>query len=355
MKHIELFAGIGGFRRALDTLQQDGIMSFKNVGYSEIDKFAKKTYQQIHKIEDDELDIGDIVSFTADVGNIKMLPDFDLITGGFPCQAFSSIGKRRGFDDDRGQMFFRIMDIVKVKRPKYLLLENVRGLLSHDKGNTFKRITEELESEGYNVFHTILNSADFDIPQRRKRVIIFATTQSISKDFRDKYNAENIKSIYEKEKTGGVSLHEYSSVLDILDKSVDGKYYLSDKMKKVILRKYKPNVNVKINRYIASTMTATQGSHRADEDNYYDDDFIKSNGEIDHSITDTLEEQQKLSIRKLTPEEAFALQGFSKEDAKKAKEAGISDTQLYKQSGNAVTVNMIYAAMLFLAREGVLK
>ena len=126
MKHLELFAGIGGFRRAMDLLTKDNIMKFHCVGYSEIDSKAETTYRSNYSIDEDEIVMGDIVAFTNSKKNIKSLPDFDLLTGGFPCQTFSMMGKQAGFDEDRGQMFFRIMDILTIKKPKYVLLENVK-------------------------------------------------------------------------------------------------------------------------------------------------------------------------------------------------------------------------------------
>ena len=151
MKHLELFAGIGGFRRAMDALTNDHIMDFHCIGYSEIDPKAETTYRVNYIIDKDEIVVGDIVAFTNDKKNIKSLPKFDLLTGGFPCQTFSMMGNQTGFDEDRGQMFFRIMDILMVKKPKYVLLENVKNLWNHDKGRTFARIKSELESIGYHV------------------------------------------------------------------------------------------------------------------------------------------------------------------------------------------------------------
>lgn len=149
MRHLELFAGIGGFRRAMDILTNDHIMEFHCIGYSEIDSKAEATYRSNYAIGKDEIVMGDIVAFTNDKKNIKSLPKFDLLTGGFPCQTFSMMGNQTGFDEDRGQMFFRIMDILMVKKPKYVLLENVKNLWNHDKGRTFARIKSELESIGY--------------------------------------------------------------------------------------------------------------------------------------------------------------------------------------------------------------
>lgn len=148
MRHLELFAGIGGFRRAIDLVGQDYHILTQCVAYSEIEPKAVLTYKTNYKTEG-EVEMGDIVDFTSANINIESLPNFDLLTGGFPCQTFSMMGAMAGFEEDRGQMFFRIMDIVKVKHPKYILLENVKNLTTHDKGNTLRRILKELTVEGY--------------------------------------------------------------------------------------------------------------------------------------------------------------------------------------------------------------
>ena len=213
MRHLELFAGIGGFRRAMDILTNDHIMEFHCIGYSEIDSKAEATYRSNYAIGKDEIVMGDIVAFTNSEKNIKSLPDFDLLTGGFPCQTFSMMGKQAGFDEDRGQMFFRIMDILTIKKPKYVLLENVKNLRNHDKGKTFDRIKSELESIGYYVYADIFNTADFHLPQTRNRVLIFATTIKVPKNFQFsaklieeefgdhmeiiKYNMDDRESVYE--------------------------------------------------------------------------------------------------------------------------------------------------------------
>ena len=116
MNHLELFSGIGGFRRALDLLSQDGLMPFECVGYSEIDSKAKITYKTNYNTIG-ETDMGDIVEFTSNTANIQSLEHFDLLTAGFPCQTLSVMGDQAGFNEDRGQMFFRIMDIIHVRRP----------------------------------------------------------------------------------------------------------------------------------------------------------------------------------------------------------------------------------------------
>lgn len=355
MTHLELFAGIGGFRHALDLLTQDGIMPFECAGYSEIDAKAKLTYQTNYNVEG-EIDMGDIVAFTSNKENIWRLPDFDLLTGGFPCQTFSVMGKQAGFKEDRGQMFFRIMDILQIKHPRYVLLENVKNLYRHDKGNTYARIHDELENLGYHVFTNIFNTLDFHLPQKRSRVLIFATTDPVPADFDEIFTPKEVKDFFDSNYLK-LSVSHYNSTLDILLKNVEQKYYLSAKIKPTILADSSANFRSKsdINQSIARTLTASMHKmHRACQDNYYSQDFIDSNGEINPVLTHTKEELATLPIRKLTPEEAFMLQGFPADYATNARKAGVSDGALYKQAGNAVSVNTIYATIYYLIMNNIM-
>lgn len=355
MTHLELFSGIGGFRRALDLLSQDGIMQFDCVGYSEIDAKAKATYQANFDVEG-EIDMGDIVSFTANRDNIINLPDFDLLTGGFPCQTFSVMGQQAGFDEDRGQMFFRIMDIVREKHPRYMLLENVKNLYKHDKGRTYQHIENILHEAGYSVFPLILNSQDFYLPQRRSRLIIFATTEPLPDNFQNEFTAENIKTVFA-DNVNATSVSQYRDTLDVLALHVDEKYFLSERLKPTILANGSANFKAKsdINQLIARTLTASMHKmHRACQDNYYSQDFIESHGQINHVEDYTKEQLAKLPIRKLTPEEAFMLQGFPADFATVGRNVHVANGSLYKQAGNAVSVNMIYAVMFYLIHNHII-
>lgn len=159
---LDMFAGIGGFRSGLERLG-----GYECVGYCEIDKYAKQAYDAMYPTE------GELYFADARTIDPYTLPDIDLICGGFPCQSFSIAGLRRGFQDDtRGTLFFEIARIAAVKRPPFLLLENVPGLLSHDQGRTFATILGALDELGYDVAWQILNSKDFGVPQSRKRVYI---------------------------------------------------------------------------------------------------------------------------------------------------------------------------------------
>lgn len=350
MNHLELFSGIGGFRRALDLLQSDNVMDFHCIGFSEVDEKALITYQTNFSVSPQEVKIGDIVAFTSVSERISKLPDFELLTGGFPCQPFSMMGRKAGFEEDRGQMFFRIMDIVRIKKPRYILLENVKNLYTHDKGNTYKTIKKVLEEEGYSVISGIFNTADFHLPQTRNRVIIFATLDTLSDDQRDAFISERIKQLFDLYyKTSSVA--SYSSTLDILQNEVQNKYFLSERIKPTILSNGSSGFksNSEINLTIARPLTATMHKmHRACQDNYYSKEFIDSQGKDNPAKYCTKDELAKRDIRKLTPEEAFMLQGFPMEYATNARLSGVSDGALYKQAGNAVSVNTIYAIMLFL-------
>lgn len=357
MRHLELFAGIGGFRRAMDLLSKDHIMNFHCVGYSEIDPKAVQTYcANYHPDIDGEVAMGDIVSFTSNPENIHRLPKFDLVTGGFPCQTFSMMGKQAGFNEDRGLMFFHILDILAARMPRYVLLENVKNLKTHDKGRTFVRIKSELESLGYSVFTDIFNTAQFHLPQTRNRMLIFATTENIPNDFKERFSADAIAEAFE-HTYKSLSTYHYKSVNDILEIHVDSKYYLSEKIKPTLLADGSANFKSKsdINMSVARPLTATMHKmHRACQDNYYSQDFIESHGAINPVKTMTKAELAKLPIRKLTPEEAFMLQGFPSDFAVKGRNAGVADGALYKQAGNAVSVNTIYAVLYYLITNNII-
>ena len=161
IKYLDMFYGIGGFRSALDR-----VGGFECVGFCEIDEKAKETYEAIYDTK------GEMYFNDAREINPNALPDIDLICGGFPCQSFSIAGKRGGFEDTRGTLFFEIARIASVKKPKYMLLENVPGLLNHDQGRTFQKIISSLDELGYDVTWQVYNSKNFGVPQSRKRLYI---------------------------------------------------------------------------------------------------------------------------------------------------------------------------------------
>lgn len=349
MTHLELFAGIGGFRRALDLLTNDGVMDFQSVGFSEIDAKAIATYTSNYYTEG-EVFLGDIVAFTANPNNIANLPDFDFLSGGFPCQTFSMMGNQTGFEEERGLLFFRIIDILAVKHPRYVLLENVKNLYNHDGGNTFARIVQELEQLGYNVISNIFNTQNYHLPQRRRRVLIFATLDPLPEGVNEMFTPKNVAALFD-EHYLDLSVSHYDTVLDLLAPQVDPKYFLSERIKPTILANGSANFQSRsdINQIIARTLTASMHKmHRACQDNYYSQDFIDTNGAVNAADNMTKEQLAQLPIRKLTPEEAFMLQGFPAAFAVNGRNARVADGSLYKQAGNAVSVNTIYAVLYYL-------
>ncbi|HEM3471329.1 TPA: DNA cytosine methyltransferase [Streptococcus suis] len=163
MKFLDLFAGIGGFRLGMERAGHEC------VGFCEIDPFARKSYKAIHDTEG-EFEFHDITAVTDE--SVRGIGSVDVICGGFPCQTFSIAGKRAGFEDTRGTLFFEIARFASILRPKYLFLENVTGLLNHDNGNTFETILGALDELGYDAEWQVFNSKNFGVPQNRERVFI---------------------------------------------------------------------------------------------------------------------------------------------------------------------------------------
>ncbi|MBE3128126.1 MAG: DNA (cytosine-5-)-methyltransferase, partial [Actinobacteria bacterium] len=207
MKILELFSGYGTSSFALKQL---GI-PYELIGYSDIDKYANQCFKQNHCPEDveDKLRLGDVRLI-----NPNELPDFDLLTGGFPCQPFSVAGKRKGESDIRGTLFYEIIRIAEIKKPKYMLLENVKGLTNKTFKETFDKILSELDRIGYNVYWKVINTKDFGIPQSRARVWFVCFRKDID------------KGIFQFPEQFPLTIF----IKDILEEIVDSKYYLSEKL-----------------------------------------------------------------------------------------------------------------------------
>ena len=184
IRFFDMFSGIGGFRSGLERI--DG---FECIGHCEIDKYANQAYNAMYEPK------GELFYEDARTINPDELPDIDLICAGFPCQAFSIAGRRRGFDDARGTLFFEIARIAAVKRPPFLLLENVPGLLSHDGGWTFATILLTLSELGYDVTWQVLNSKYFGVPQSRKRVYIIGFLREVCSGEILAFNEANVKAL----------------------------------------------------------------------------------------------------------------------------------------------------------------
>lgn len=344
MRHVELFSGIGGFRQAMEFLQRDARVRFNCVGYSEIDSAAERTYKANFDTTG-EIAMGDIAAFADDAERVASLPEFDLLTGGFPCQSFSMMGEQKGFEDARGTLFFSMAQLIQATLPSYLLLENVKNLKTHDGGNTYRRIKETLEGMGYWVWADVFNTADFALAQTRNRIYIFATLRRPPEGF--DFTRNLVKHHFDQ--LDGGSIFHQNSVLDVLIQDAPHKYFLSEKIKKTILNNgtggyvAKSEIDLLTARPLCATMAKM---HRACQDNYYSQRFI-----IDQNHPQYLggvEGSEGIPIRRLMPEEAFALQGFPITNVDNARNIGICDGALYKQAGNAVSVNVVYAILSYL-------
>lgn len=226
LKFIDLFSGTGGIRLGFEQACKEFGLRTKCVFSSEIDKNAAQSY----KLNFNENSLNDITTVSAD-----LLPDFDFLLAGFPCQAFSYAGKQKGFGDTRGTLFFDVERILKAKQPKYFLLENVRGLTTHDNGRTFQVIKDSLETLGYSIEYRLLNSSNFDVPQNRVRLYILGKLDGkVHLDTHSDLGAADTHKY--KEEKGLLSLFEEKkgkSVADILldFAEVDPKYLCSQKFR----------------------------------------------------------------------------------------------------------------------------
>lgn len=298
---VSLFAGIGGFDLGVESA------GFRVIWANDFDKYAVETYRA---------NIGNQIVL-GDIRNEKEnIPEHDVLVGGFPCQPFSTLGKLKGFEDEgRGDLFFEIKDILKKKKTKAFILENVKNIVNHNGGETFERILHELHSIGYDCYYKILNSADFGIPQRRNRCYIVG----FSREFFEPHVFE-----FPKKKELKITTQ------DLLDTDVDKKYFLTRKLEKTILGEgtkgyiVKPTIDLPISKTLCATM---HKMHRASQDNYVTDEVSRNK----------FKDDERTSLRKLTPNECRKLQGFPS-DWKQV----VSDSQAYKQFGNAVTVDVVY-------------
>ena len=273
MKFISLFAGIGGFDLALERLGHTSVFA------NDIDKYCKIIYDKHFETKQTTQDIRTVDAY--------QLPDFDLLCGGFPCQAFSVAGKRRGFEDTRGTLFFEVARIAKVKRPKILFLENVKGLLSHDGGRTFATILLAIDELGYDVEWQVLNSKNFGVPQNRERVFIIGHLRGTPRP--EIFPIRESTEILEPPEQTGETI--------------------------ACLRAKQGGPDDTQTYIVVPTIRATSYK-RGDNETIIGEDY---------------------GLRRLTPLECERLQGFPDRWTE-----GVSDTQRYKMIGNAVTTSVIY-------------
>mgnify|MGYP001670316406 CR=1 FL=1 len=377
MKFLDLFAGIGGFRIGMESAGHECI------GFCEIDKFARASYKAIHDTKG-EIELHDITTVSDDT--IRGIGHVDVICGGFPCQAFSIAGARRGFEDTRGTLFFEIARFASILKPRYLFLENVKGLLNHDRGNTFEVILSALDELGYDVEWQVLNSKNFGVPQNRERVFIIGHLRGgsgrkvfpLSGDGAaitcEQPKINKVGNIRKKGKSQSGDVVSIDSLAPTLCSTTTQK----DPLKVLIENEIKqfgvlqPNYNQSGVVYeidgISPTIRAYQGGNlepkirvkEATKQGYQEAEIGDSvnlshpnsktrRGRVGKQIANTLltgESQGVVEpdfrIRKLTPRECWRLQGFPDWAFDKAQEVN-SNSQLYKQAGNSVTVNVISA------------
>jgi len=383
MKYLSLFSGIGGFEKGI----QDVLPDAQCVGFSEIDRYAKSIYLNHFSGHKDYGNARDIIS--------DEVPDFELLVAGFPCQAFSIAGNRKGFGDVRGTLFFEIARILRDKRPRYFLLENVAGLLSHDAGKTFQTILRVLSDLGYRVTWQVLNSGCFGVPQSRTRVFFVGCSGAergrkilpIEEGMRLSYPANSEK---QPSKQGICSILDsrYGSLRNAGEtyigtlRATYHKGYQSEGPLIGTLRNRKdgkgfcpvkgqlaPTLNARARQDgdmqpVSMIPEATKKGYAvAKEGDSVNLSFLSSKtrkGRVGHAIAQTLDTGmlqytlQNAALRRLTPIECERLQGFPDNWTKYGKDGElISDTQRYKCLGNAVTTVVVRAEIKALATANV--
>ncbi|MCX6756321.1 MAG: DNA (cytosine-5-)-methyltransferase [Candidatus Nomurabacteria bacterium] len=303
--------------------------SFTCVGYSEIDKYAIEIYKKhfpTHK------NYGDIIKIKE-----KELPDFDFLCGGFPCQSFSIAGKRKGFHDTRGTMFFEICRILKQKQPRLLLLENVKGLLSHDEGRTFATIIRSLDELGYNVQWQVLNSKNFGVPQNRERVFIVGSLRKVSRPEIFPFTENNSEDIVLPTITTRVTADSNGTYVgkrsprQIIGGSQGNRVY-DPKGISTTLASQAGGLGAKTGLYAVGGLQKHQVPRKDGNSPTLTQAMGKGGGQT------PIVWSKDIKIRRLTPKECERLQGFPDNWT-----TGVSDTQRYKTLGNAVTVNVVSA------------
>lgn len=319
MKFIDFFAGMGGFTMGF---QRAG---HTPVGWCEIDKYAQKAYRAIHEPKGEW--------FHDDIRAVDPweLPDADCYTFGFPCQSFSIAGKRGGFEDTRGTLFFEVMRLAKVRQPKILVAENVAGLLNHDGGRTFGTIINAMDELGYSAEWQVLNSKDFGVPQNRERVFIVGHLRGRSRPKVFPIRGTNQKAL--KQLVGGSQgyrVYDAEGISCTLASEAGG-------------------MGAKTGLYLMGATIDKPGNM----DTCTIGVMFKGPSDISNTVRTggkgSLTKKHNwdvindgIRIRRLTPKECFRLQGFPDWAFEKAKAAGISDRQLYKIAGNSVTIEPVY-------------
>lgn len=335
-RYFSMFSGVGGFELGIGDMAEC-------IGYSEIDKYAIETYERHYKHEN----YGD-----ATLIDERGLPDFDLLVGGFPCQAFSIAGKRKGFDDTRGTLFFDIARILQHKRPSHLFLENVKGLLSHDNGKTFQTILGVLADLGYGVEWQLLNGKRW-VPQNRERVIIIGHLREECR--RKVLPIRNADRVYPEPNETEKEMDSIASTQTARQYASWGGNFLIENSARHEPRVYEttaPSVQASYGTggghvpLVVPVLTPDRPVKRQNGRRF------KENGEPSF----TLNTQDKhgifdgVRIRRLTPLECERLMGWPDNWTE-----GVSDTQRYKQCGNGIIAPMVTEVITALCNEGCLQ
>lgn len=355
IKYVSLFSGIGGFEQAINDLGGECVLS------SEIDEKANKSYEILYG----EKTKGDITKINA-----KDVPDHDLLVGGFPCQTFSLEGKRAGFKDTRGTLFFEAIRIAKEKQPKMLIFENVKGLLSHNENKTIITMFNTINEIGYTFDFNVVNSMFYDSAQSRERIYIVCFRNDLIKH--EKFNIPKKKLAVDKLKyivNEELNLNTFNfywnknkivtkTIADILEKDVPKSYNLSEKTTKdLVLKTTEKGLFVR-----EATIAGYAFAGIGESVNFQYPNSKTRRGRVGKLVTKTIEasgvnqgvvcydeETNKCYIRKFTPKECLRLQNFSEKTYELLKKNNVSDNVIYKQAGNAVTVSVvkiIFATML---------
>jgi len=350
LKVLDLCSGIGGFRVGFELSNvPNNDIQFNS--YSDIDPYANKAYEvlfdtrneicleniQKHTRFENELDHQGPLAKTKKRESLinKEIPDIDFLFAGFPCQPHSLMGNRKGNNDARGNLFYDIAEILRVKKPEYFVLENVRSLVSVNEGKFYEEIMNTLSKKlKYNVTSVILNASDFGVTQTRRRIFIVGSKSKDLSDFCiEKYKKE--------------CNDQYPTTWHLLERKVNDKYYLSDKILKTILKDQHKGYRRKaeINKLIARPITKTMHKmHRASQDNYFSDSFLK--GKFDKETNKVTPSKVKNDrIRRITPREALRIQSFPEHYIDKLVNSDLSDTRLYMLAGNSVPPKMVSAVI----------
>lgn len=309
---IDLFAGIGGFRVALEQSGATCVFS------SEINRYAC----QVYKSNFNEEPAGDITKIKE-----KEIPPHDVLCGGFPCQAFSTLGMKRGFSDTRGTLFFEVVRIARYHKPKVIFLENVPGLVAHNKGDTFETITNSLVDLGYKVHWKILEATMFGLPQKRKRVFIVAIRNDMDKEF--VFPTGSLTSI---------------TMKDVMENNVDANYFISEEryerinsLKKNGISRYDKFI-IGANDFAHSLLAVDYEANLITDKTKPTGSFYNKQAKFKKAGCKNATIRNKHYLRRLTPRECQRLQGFPA-----SFKMPVSNKQAYFLLGNAVPVAVVAA------------